>query len=52
MSNNPFQATPEELDRIRSRTVDHIHRDVKQRFFNEIPEVMRLKLDFKQTDRY
>ena len=40
-------ATREELEHIRLGTVDSIHRDVKQRFFSQVPEVLRIRIDVK-----
>ncbi len=40
-------ATREEPEHIHRGAVDGIHRDVKQRFFSQVPEVLRLRIDVK-----
>ena len=39
--------TREELEHINRGTVDAVHRDVKQRFFTQVPEVLRIRVDVK-----
>ena len=41
------RATQEELAHIQGRMVHLIHRDVKQGFFSDVPEVLRIKVDLK-----
>ena len=41
-------STREELEHINRGTVDAVHRDVKQRFFAQVPEVLRIRIDVKR----
>ena len=37
----------EEHEQVRGGTVDSIHREIKQRFFLQIPEVLRIRIDVR-----
>ena len=55
---NVFNPTQEECDKIQSGTVDTIPRELKLRILNEIPEIVRIRVDLRQCvallrgDRY
>ena len=55
---NVFTPTQEECDKIQSGTVDTIPRELKLRILNEIPEVVRISVDMRESvamlrgDRY
>ena len=43
--------TSDEHRQVTGGTVDSIHREVKQRFFLQIPEVLRIRIDVRNLVR-